>query len=106
TLGHRRPLKATPAPSIPGDNVDRGTQILLRIKYRELTAQGRLLPFDDVEFRNYSQNGEDGILWYLFSVIGESNKVWVEICAADGIQCNCANLIINHGWTALLVVDH
>ncbi|MDQ6675554.1 MAG: hypothetical protein M3069_33300 [Chloroflexota bacterium] len=83
--------------------VDRGTQILLRMKYRELAARGSLLSFDEVEFRNYSQNGEDGILLYVFSVMGESNKVCVEICAANGIQCNSANLIINHGWTGLLV---
>lgn len=27
----------------------------------------------------------------------------MEICAGDGIECNTANLIVNHGWTALLV---
>ena len=26
----------------------------------------------------------------------------VEVCAGDGIQCNTANLIINHGWHGLL----
>jgi hypothetical protein len=60
------------------------------------------LSFDEVEFRNHSQNGEDGILWYVFSLIGTTKKECVEICAGDGTQCNCANLIINHGWTGLL----
>lgn len=27
----------------------------------------------------------------------------MEICAGDGIECNTANLILNHGWTGLLV---
>ena len=27
----------------------------------------------------------------------------VEICAGDGIECNAANLIINHGWQGLLL---
>ena len=54
-------------------------------------------------FRSYSQNQEDGILLYLFAVIGTTNRVAVEICAGDGIECNTANLVINHGWTALLV---
>jgi hypothetical protein len=26
----------------------------------------------------------------------------VEICAGDGVECNSANLIINHGWSGLL----
>jgi len=55
-----------------------------------------------VEFRNYSQNGEDGILWYIFSIIGTTNKRCVEICAGSGEQCNTSNLIINHGWTGML----
>ena len=84
------------------DYVDRGTQIALGIKYRQLTENGIGLTFGDIEFRNYSQNGEDGILWYVFSLIGTINKKCVEICAGDGIQCNCANLIINHGWTGAL----
>jgi hypothetical protein len=55
-------------------HVDRGTQILLALKYRELAGQGIRCAFDDIEFRNYSQNGEDGILWYVFSIIGTTNK--------------------------------
>src|SRR5258708_3478712 len=83
-------------------DVDRGTQILLGIKYRELASRASLMAFNDVEFRNYSQNGEDGILWYLFSVVGTTNKKCIEICAGNGTQCNTANLLINHGWTGLL----
>jgi len=83
-------------------HVDRGAQILLALKYRELAAQGIRLAFDDVEFRNYSQNGEDGILWYVFAVIGTINKKCIEICAGSGRQCNTSNLILNHGWTGLL----
>ena len=83
-------------------HVDRGTQILLGLKYCELAGQGVGCAFDDIEFRNYSQNGEDGILWYVFSVIGTTNKMCVEICAGAGQQCNTTNLIINHGWTGML----
>ncbi|HJQ34916.1 MAG TPA: hypothetical protein VJ866_22395 [Pyrinomonadaceae bacterium] len=57
----------------------------------------------DVEFRCFSQNGEDGILLFLFALIGTTNKRVVEICAGNGIECNSANLIINHGWRGLLV---
>ena len=83
-------------------HVDRGTQILLALKYRELADQGARCALDDIEFRNYSQNGEDGILWYIFSIVGTTNKQCVEICAGSGWQCNTSNLIINHGWTGML----
>lgn len=74
------------------------------MRYREILRSGTPLPrFDEVEFSSYSQNGEDGILLLIFTVIGTTNKRAVEICAGDGVECNSANLVINHGWDALLV---
>lgn len=84
-------------------NVDKGTQMLLSLKYKELAKQGTLLSFPEVQFRNFSQSGEDGILHYIFSLLGTTGRRSVEICAGTGSQCNSANLIINHGWHSLLV---
>jgi hypothetical protein len=84
--------------------MDAGSQILLQTTYRELARSGRALPrFADVGFRVFSQTDEDGILLYIFALVGAANKTAVEICAGDGIECNSANLILNHGWHALLV---
>ena len=78
-------------------------QVQLRLHYQSLVRQGCDLPlFPDVEFKCFSQNGEDGILLYLFSLIGAVNRSVVEICAGDGTECNAANLIVNHGWQGLL----
>ena len=78
-------------------------QVLLRQQYRELANRGGPLPdFADVEFRCNSQNGEDGILLYIFSLIGTTNRKVLEICAGSGIECNAANLILNHGFRGLL----
>lgn len=83
--------------------VNKGTQILLMLRYQELLRSGAPLPsLQDVEFRAFSQTGEDGILLYLFALIGATNRRAVEICAGSGITCNTANLIINHGWQGLL----
>lgn len=79
-------------------------QIQLRLMYRQILASGQSLPLlSEVEFRGHSQNGEDGILLFIFALIGTINKMCAEICAGDGIQCNSANLIINHSWHGLLV---
>jgi hypothetical protein len=84
-------------------SVDRGVQILLSMKYRDLLRDRQPLPsFSDVQLRSYSQNGEDGILLYIFSLIGHTDKRVVELCVGDGIECNAANLIINHRWVGLL----
>jgi len=83
---------------------DQIAQVQLRLAYQDLVRRGvRDLPsFADVEFRCHSQSGEDGILLYIFSLIGTTNRRVVEIAAGDGVECNAANLIINHGWRGLL----
>ncbi len=79
-------------------------QLLLRLRYQELVRQGAPLPdLLDTEFQCHSQNGEDGILLYLFALLGTTNRRVVEIGAGNGIECNAANLIVNHGWLGLLV---
>jgi hypothetical protein len=78
-------------------------QLLLKMRYEDLRASHANRPrLDDVEFRVFSQNGEDGILLYVFSLIGTTDKRCVEICAGDGRQCNTSNLIVNHGWRGAL----
>jgi hypothetical protein len=79
-------------------------QTLVLMRVREMAEAGRgPLPLDRVHVRVFSQNGEDGVLLWIFGAIGMTNRRAVEIAAGDGIECNSANLIINHGWTGLLV---
>ena len=83
---------------------DAASQLALSLTYRQLAASGATLPaLNDVGFQAYSQTNEDGILLFIFSIIGTTNKRCVEICAGHGMECNTANLIINHGWIGLLV---
>lgn len=83
---------------------DRGTQIALTLAYQDRLASGRALPaLTDVEFRNTAQQGEDGILLFIFALAGHGSRRAVEMCAGNGIECNSANLILHHGWDALLL---
>jgi hypothetical protein len=80
-------------------------QVLIANQYilmKKLLAPAEMPAFKDVGFRVHSEFEEDGILLFIFSVIGTTNKRVVEICAGDGTQCMAANLIINHGWDGLL----
>ena len=89
---------------LPSSTASKGTQRLLSLHYKNLTAQQIPLPkFADVGFRAYSQTDEDGIILFLFSVIGTTNRIFVEVGAGDGIECNCANLAINWGWHGLFI---
>jgi hypothetical protein len=69
---------------------------------KNLLTPAQMPSLKDVGFRVYSQFEEDGILLYIFSIIGTTNKRVVEICASNGVECMATNLIINHGWNGLL----
>ena len=80
-------------------------QVMILNQYvlmKKLLQPNEMPLFKDIGFKVYSQFEEDGILLYIFSVIGTINKKVVEICAGNGKQCMAANLIINHGWDGLL----
>jgi hypothetical protein len=51
----------------------------------------------------YSQHGQDGILLYIFSQAGVTNRRFVEFGMGDGRECNTANLSLNYGWGGLLM---
>jgi hypothetical protein len=84
--------------------VDRQVQQLLSLQYRVAAATGVRVDLADTEAQYFSQNGEDGILQYLLALVGTTaRRRSVELCAAEGIECNTANLIVNHGFHGLLV---
>lgn len=71
--------------------------------YQHEISNERLWDLSETGFRNYSQFEEDGILLYIFAAIGTTNKLFVDIGSADGINSNCANLAINFGWHGLFI---
>ena len=46
----------------------------------------------------FSQNGEDGIIAEIFSRIGPTNRIFVEVGAGDGSENNSAYLLLK-GWS-------
>lgn len=75
--------------------------VLLERPIRDISAFQRRMPM--IERREYSQNGEDGILEAIFAMIGTTNKFYVEFGAEDGIQTNTRYLMKRKGWTGLLM---
>jgi len=88
----------------PNYLISRAEQIQLLLRYRELFARDKVvLSFRDVGFRCFSQTDEDGILLYLLALTGMPTRRAIEICAGSGVESNTANLIVNHGYHALLL---
>jgi hypothetical protein len=53
----------------------------------------------------HSQSNEDEIIAYLFSVIGTTNKRFVEFGCGDGRQNNTIELLLN-GWSGIWCEPH
>jgi hypothetical protein len=85
-----------------GHRSSKEAQLVLYHMYRDAVSRGIVPTFSDVGFRCHSQFEEDGILLFIFALIGTTNKIAVEICAGDGIEGMSANLILNHGWWGYL----
>jgi len=82
----------------------KATQILLSLRYQEMVRRGEPLPaLRDIEFRTFSQNGEDGILLFLFSVAGTTNRQLLDLGCGSGLVANTTNFLVYHGWTGLLL---
>jgi hypothetical protein len=79
-------------------------QTMIKNQYRlmAISAPDTLPHFSDTGFKVYSQFDEDGILLYIFSIIGFSNRKVIEVCGGVGWENNTANLIINHACEGLL----
>lgn len=55
------------------------------------------------EKKIYSQNGEDGIIEFIFSKIETTNKFSVEFGVGNGYECNTVYLLEKKGWTGLMM---
>ena len=54
------------------------------------------------EGKRFSQNGEDGILEFIFSMVGKTNKFFIEFGVGNGNECNTRNLLTT-GWIGLMM---
>lgn len=74
---------------------------IARIPINNLSRYAWKMPF--IERREYSQNGEDGIIEAIFAMIGTTNRWYVEFGVEDGMECNTRYLRIHRGWTGVLM---
>ncbi|WP_340113377.1 hypothetical protein [Maribellus mangrovi] len=73
------------------------------LQYRKMLLDNHLPKLNETGFRVYSQFEEDGKLLFIFSLLGMTNKRFVEIGSDDGVNSNSANLYFNFGWYGLFI---
>lgn len=89
------------------DMLERGlrqvSQYVLQDHYQHPRTTHTRSIINSHELKVFSQNGEDGILLYIFAQIGSTDRRFIEFGVEDGRECNSANLSLNFGWSGLLI---
>ncbi len=74
---------------------------------KQLIRQNNLLTsidsLSEVEFKVFSQWGEDGIIQYLANNIKINNKVFIEFGVENYLEANTRFLLINNNWKGLII---
>ena len=65
--------------------------------------ENALSPIAANGFQNFSQFEEDGLILYLFALLGMAEKTFVEFGSDDGINSNAANLHFHHDFTGVFI---
>jgi hypothetical protein len=83
----------------------KAAQLQLYQSYQAMVRRALPLPsICETGYRVFSQFDEDGLLLFLFALIGAKKQLFVDIGGGDGMSSsNCANLAINFGWHGLFV---
>jgi hypothetical protein len=82
----------------------RVSQHVLLQQYQLLRKLNLPLPnIQDTGFRVYSQSDEDGLVLFVFSLIGMTNRICVDIASGIPEGANSTNLIRNWGFTGFLI---
>lgn len=85
-------------------DTSRENQILLASLFKRMGQnKDTINALEDVGFNVYSPTYEDGILLYIFTLIGMTNKTLVDIGAGTVRDSSVSNLIINHGFSGVLI---
>ncbi len=85
-------------------NEDHVTRILLGRMFAEMNNQkDRIRNIQEVEFKVFSQWGDDGIIQYLIHNVPITNKVFVEFGVENYTEANTRFLLMNNNWKGLIM---
>lgn len=81
---------------------DHVREALGRIEGRQIQGLG-VRDFDQVEFKVYSQWGEDGIIQYLIRTVPIARPIFVEFGVENYTEANTRFLLVQNHWSGLIM---
>ena len=71
-------------------------------EYQQIQQKKEEWDINFFEKKIHSQNGEDGILEFIFDFIGTTNKFFVEIGVEESLECN-TRWLQEKGWDGIMI---
>lgn len=79
-------------------------QMLLNAQSLILSNRDRSIDsLSEVEFKVFSQNGEDGIIQWLIHNVKIENKIFIEFGVQNYTESNTRFLLMNNNWSGLII---
>jgi hypothetical protein len=73
------------------------------IKIDQIKSKGIVGSLEEIEFKVFSQFGDDGIIQYLINNIDIPKKTFIEFGVQDYSESNTRFLLINNNWKGLII---
>lgn len=83
--------------------IETNSMLLAQIHINRIKGLKQISSLREVEFKVFSEWGEDGIIQYLINNIEIKNKVFVEFGVQDYKESNTRFLLINNFWKGLVI---
>ena len=77
--------------------------LLAKILIENIRNRKNIDKLSEVEFKVFSQFGEDGIIQYLINNILIKNKIFIEFGVENYKESNTRFLLLNNNWKGLLI---
>jgi hypothetical protein len=85
------------------DKADRNALLGAVPLVNQIRTLKKISALSEVEFKVFSQWGEDGIIQYLVSHVPLPNKIFVEFGVEDYREANTRFLLVNNNWEGLVL---
>ena len=79
------------------------SMLLAKLQIQKIRESNNIESLKDVEFKVFSQWGEDGIIQYILSKIPIENEIFIEFGVENYTESNTRFLLINDNWKGLIL---
>ena len=84
-------------------DIETNTFLVAKLHIQRIKELNKVESLEEVEFKVFSEWGEDGIIQYLINNVAIENKIFIEFGVSDYKESNTRFLLMNNLWKGLII---